>query len=89
MQTLTQSLKEDTIKILFCFADLWTCLSGHSQSKEVELTNTEKAWVKSFLSARNTCLHHIWSTIFQAQKLATITRRLLLNCAIVYQWQLE
>lgn len=38
---MTQSLKEDTVKIFFCFADLWTCLSGHSQSKDVELTNTE------------------------------------------------
>lgn len=58
MQILTHGLKKDTVKILLCFAYLWTCLSGHSQSKYIELTNTEKVWkVKSFLSAKNTCLH--------------------------------
>lgn len=33
MQTLTQSLQEDTVKILFCFADFWTRLSGHSHKQ--------------------------------------------------------
>lgn len=84
MQTLTQSLKEDTVKILFCFADLWTCLSGHSQSKDVELITTEKAYPSSQRGI--CCLQYVWSAIFRGQKLAPITRRLLFNCAVVYRW---
>lgn len=85
MQTLTQSLKEDTVRILFCFADFWTCLSEHSQGKEVELTNREKVWVKSFLSARNTSLSppRLECNFLRAE--VSHDYQKIVNCAIVYQ----